>query len=150
MTEREIQSIKNQWDSGVPILQIVRTIPMTKKKAYGAILDLKNRGVLRERKRKCGVSVVSYFYENVTKNPYEIAEHTGYTVGTVSTYLKRNGISRERPKHNYNKREYSENTKEILKCIEAGKTPREICSLFGVSKQWVSRIKKRNKEDEQL
>lgn len=148
MTEREVENIKRQWEIGVPIGQIVRTMPYSQTTALRHIWELQNKGVLLPRKRKRGVDLVSEAYNRGMTNPHEIAETYGYTIRTVYEYLKRTNPHRERVKHNWKKRGFNEQTIEILKCLEKGMGVNETARKFGVTKQWVSVVKKRSEKNE--
>ena len=84
-----------------------------------------------------------YLHKNKTKNPYEIAEHLGLKASTVKNILVDQKIKRERPKHNYKKKELCERSKTILEMLESGKTPRQVAREMDVSTQWVHILKKR-------
>ena len=149
MTEFEVLSIKRQWEAGVAIRQIVRTMPYKKSTALQYIWRLQKEGVLSPRPRKNGRELVVDAYKNGMHNPYEIAETYGYTHKTVTTYLCDAKLGR--PTHEngklWVKKPYNERTKEILKCLENGMGMSETARRFGVSRQWIFAIKKRSEKE---
>ncbi len=143
MTEFEISSIKKQWEAGVPIQQIVQTMPYKRRTAENYIWKLRVDGVLPERNKRNGKELVSKAYNSGIKNPYEIAEMYGYAPKSVQTWLSELNLHRERPKHNWKKVQHCEKTNEIMACLERGERVCELSRRFGVSKQWVSQLKKK-------
>ena len=148
MTDFEIASIKRQWDAGVPIKQIVRTMPYPQKTALQHIWEMQRDGVLPKRERKRGCDLVVATYQSGMHNPYEIAETYGYKYSTVETWLKNAKLGRVRCDNgkNWKRTECSEKTEEIIKCLESGMGMSEIAKEFGVSRQWVYIIKKRSED----
>lgn len=149
MTEVEVLEIKKKWEAGVPIGQIVRTMPYKKSTALQYIWKLQRDGVIVKRARKRGRELVVDAYKNGMHNPYELAETYGYTHKTVQTYLSDAKLGR--PKHEngklWAKRPYDKRTEEILKCLESGMGVSETARRFGVSRQWVFAIKKRSEKE---
>lgn len=149
MREADVLEIKKKWDAGVSMRQIIRTMPYKKHITARCIWELQNQGVLQERGRKNGMEAVVDTYKSGIHNPYEIAEMHGYTVSTVRTYLSKAKLGR--PLHengkNWVKRECDERTLEILASLESGVGVNETARRFGVSKQWVSFVKRRSEKE---
>lgn len=143
MTEFEIASIKRQWDAGVPICQIIKTMPYKKRTAEYKIGKLRADGTLPEREKRNGRKLVVEAYNSGIKNPYEIADIYGYAPRSVQIWLADAKLGRERPSRNWKKIDNSEKTKKIIACLENGARVNETARQFGVSKQWVSQIKQR-------
>ena len=155
MTEQEIRSIKNQWEVGVSISKIVKTMPYQRATAFRKIWELQEKGVLPPRERKRGRELVIDAYKSGMKNPYEIAETYGYAINSVRNWLSNAGLNRDRPKKNWkktdcNQNHYSDRTKEILEHLRGGMGVNRVARVFGVSKQWVSAIKKRSENNGEL
>ena len=153
MTEQEIRSIKNQWEIGVSISKIVKTMPYPRSTAFRKIWELQQEGVLPPRERKRGRELAISAYKSGMKNPYEIAETYGYKVNSVKNWLSNARLCRERPAHNWKKgkqKQFSQRTKEILDCLKGGMGVNQTARFFGVSKQWVSNVKKRSENNGEL
>jgi DNA invertase Pin-like site-specific DNA recombinase len=148
MTDFEIAAIKRQWEAGVSIQKIVKTMPHTKVAAMRMIWRLQDEGVLPARKRKRGAELVVEAYKNGMHNPYEIAEQYNYSVYTVRRWLNDAKLERGRPPHNWKQKELDAKTKKIIECLESGVGVCETARRFGVTKQWVSQVKKRSEENE--
>lgn len=90
-----------------------------------------------DRERK----LLSLYLQGIT-NPYELAQKTGYAIGSVSSVLYHLGIKRKRPKKNYKKKERNTMAKAILfELLNAEKSASQIAREYGVSRQYVSELK---------
>lgn len=147
MTDFEIAALKRQWEAGVPIRQLVLMMPYKKTAAMKKIWQMQRDGILPERKRKRGADLVVEAYKRGVHNPYELAELYGYSSRSVKSWLSNARLGRKRPEHNWKKKDIDEKTKRILKCLESGMGVCETARKFGVSKQWVSAVKKRSENN---
>ena len=147
MTEYEILSIKHQWEAGVPVKQNVLTMPYKKSTSLQHIWKLQDEGVLPPRARKRGEDLIVEAYKNGMENPYELAETYGYSPNTVKAWLIRAKLGRTRPSQNWKKKKTSSQTKKIFQCLESGMGISETARKFGVSRQWVSAVKKRSEKN---
>jgi transposase len=147
MTEFEIASIKRQWEAGVPIKQIVLTMPYKQSSSLKYIWGLQRDGVLLPRQRKRGEDLVVEAYKNGMTNPYEIAEVYGYSADSVRIWLCRANLGRKRPEHNWKKKDTSAQTKAIIKCLKNGMSVSETAKKFGLTRQRVSAIKIRSEKN---
>lgn len=147
MTEFEIASIKRQWEAGVPVKQIVLTMPYKKSTSLRYVWGLQRDGVLPPRQRKRGEELAVEAYKNGMTNPYEIAELYSYSAESVRVWLCRANLCRKRPERNWKKKDKSAKTKAIIKCLESGMGVSETARKFGVSRQWVSTVKIRSEKN---
>ena len=149
MTDLERNEIKGKWDAGVSVQQIVRTMPYKRSTALRYLWEMQREGFLAKRERKRGRDFVVEAYNNGMHNPYEIAELFGYTHKTVTTYLTYAKLNRPRRENGklWVKRDCLDRTKEIIKCLESGVGVSETARRFGVTRQWVSVIKKRSEKE---
>ena len=147
MKEYEVQMIKRQWDAGVPIKQIARQMPYKMQTSLRYIWRLQREGVIERRVRKRGADLIASAYHSGITNPYELADMYGYKIGTIYAYLRDAGIRRNRPAKNWKKVEKSKKTKEIIACLKSGVGVCETARRFGVTKQWVSLVKKREERE---
>jgi hypothetical protein len=75
---------------------------------------------------------LSLYLQGIT-NPYELAQKTGYAIGSVSSVLYHLGIKRKRPKKNYKKKERNTMAKAILfELLNAEKSASQIAREYGV------------------
>ena len=149
MTVYEIEAIKRQWEAGVAIEQIVRTMPYKRATAFRYVWELRREGVLPDRPRKNGRELVVEAYKSGMHNPYEIAEMYGFAYKTVTNYLSEAKLDRPQFENGklWVKRDYNSKTKKILDCLASGASISETARRFGVSRQWVSVVKKRSDEE---
>lgn len=88
---------------------------------------------------------VALEYERGERNPYLIAERVGATVLTVRDYLSRLGLKLGKKSKVY---KVCLKTKLIRADLYVGaKTVREICDEYGVSRQYVHKLKKELERD---
>jgi DNA invertase Pin-like site-specific DNA recombinase len=114
-----------------------------------AIKEMRQKGELADRPFKSEITrekVIGLYKSGVT-NPYEIAKSFGLSPMTVRNILSHAKLNRERPKHNYKKREprayerLCDNTKGIIKLLNSGMTARQVARELDMSTQWVYVIK---------
>ena len=88
-------------------------------------------------------------YNNGETNPYVLAKTYHLSAYTVKDILVGLGLERKRPKKNYKKRnptniaKLCEKTQAICADITAGATVKEIMARYGVTRQYVSLLKKK-------
>ena len=152
MTESEKRLIIDLWESRMKIADIVKMLPCDEKTAKGYIRALKDEGVLAaEKHRNANITreVIRTAYENGDRNPYELARKLHLSAYTVKDILVKLGLERQRPKRNYKKRnptniaKLCEKTQGICADLTAGATVKEIMEKYGVTRQYVSLIKKK-------
>lgn len=142
MTESDKSLIIRLWNGGVPVTQIPKMLPYKLCEGKAMVAELRANGTLAPRTRESKQELVASAYRNGMKNPYEIAETYGLTYTTVRHYLLRSGIKRPYPKKQYRPKGSQERTKQILAALSE-KSQSEVARQFGVSRQYVSALKKR-------
>lgn len=142
MTASDKTLIIRLWTGGVPIAEICKMLPYKAMHIKEMVGELRKDGTLPPRERGNKRQLVVDAYNGGMTNPYEIAETYGLTYGTVKAYLFRAGLKRPHPKHQYRPKSNGEKTAQILAAL-ANKTQSEVARQFGVSRQWVSALKKR-------
>lgn len=151
MTSEEISLIKRLWESGKGATTIAKLLPYKEHTTIKEINKLRQNGVLDGRsgktKEKTKSKILQAYNSGIT-SPHDIAEMFDLKVSTVNTVLSNSRLNRKRPKHNYAKRELSERTKQILTDIKSGVVLSEVAIKHNVTKQWVSKIKKKYYERE--
>ena len=142
MTEVELNNIKAMWESGASLEQIYQMLPCRRYTAYKLVRELRDEGILKPRKRtERAIKAVALAWETETKNPDELSEIFGYTKTTINTYLQKSGVRQgKRQAMNFN---HCELTNKIVDELNSGAKMSEIASKFGVSRQYVFKIKKR-------
>jgi transposase len=143
MTESEIKTVKSLWDSGVSLERIYRMLPYYRYDAYKQVKELRDKGVLKPRrdKTKRMVKAIAHAWQTETKDPNELAVMFGYAVSTINTYLQRSGVREgKRQPHNFN---HCPKTNDIVDELREGAAICEIAKKFGVSRQYVFKVKKR-------
>ena len=144
MTETERRLVEKMLDNGLAVESIMQLLPYEKKVARKMILDEFPNANTNKLSTK---ELVLYAYENVTKNPYEIAEIYGFKVDRVKTILDGASLKRKRPEHNYKKRKppqisrLCEKTQNILEALKDGYSPARVAQMYEVSRQHVYKIK---------
>lgn len=142
MTESDKALIIRLWNGGVPIAEICKMLPYKAMNIKQMVGELRKDGTLPPRERGNKRQLVVDAYNGGMTNPYEIAETYGLTYGTVKGYLSQAGLKRPYPKHHYRPKPNGEKTAQILASLET-KSQSEVARQFGVSRQWVSALKKR-------
>lgn len=152
MTESERRLIIDLWESRMKIADIVKMLPCDEKTARGYIKSLKDEGVLaaeKHRNKELTRQVIKTAYDNGEHNPYELARTYHLSANTVKTILVGFGLKRKRPKRNYKKRNPTDigrlcvKTQEICAEIANGATAKELTAKYGVTRQYVSFLKKK-------
>lgn len=152
MTESERRLIIDLWESRMRIDEIVKMLPCDEKTARGYIKALKDEGVLaaeKHRSKELTRQVIKTAYDNGEHNPYELARTYHLSANTVKTILVSLGLERQRPKRNYKKRNPTDigrlcvKTQEICAEIANGATAKELTAKYGVTRQYVSLLKKK-------
>lgn len=152
MTESERRLIIDLWESRMRIDEIVKMLPCDQKTARAYIKALKDEGVLaaeKHRSKELTRQVIKTAYENGERNPYELARTYHLSAYTVKDILVSLGLERQRPKRNYKKRNPTNiaklcaKTQAICADITAGATVKEIMAKYGVTRQYVSLLKKK-------
>ena len=152
MTESERRLIIDLWESRMKIAEIVKMLPCDEKTARAYIKALKDEGVLAaEKHRNWAITkqLIKTAYDNGEHNPYELARTYHLSANTVKTILVGFGLERQRPKRNYKKRNPTDigklcvKTQDICDEIAKGTKPKEITEKYGVTRQYVSLLKKK-------
>jgi hypothetical protein len=87
--------------------------------------------------------LLSLYSQGIT-NPYELSQRTGYAIGSIQAILYQNGIRKKRPNKNYKKTERNILAKAILfELLTTDKTASQIAREYGVSRQYVSELYKK-------
>ncbi len=142
MTESDKSLIIRLWNGGVPIAEICKMLPYKALHIKQMVGELRKDGTLSPRVRGNKRQLVVDAYNGGMTNPYEIAETYGLTYGTVRHYLFKGGVKRPYPKRQYRPKPTTDKTMEILAALET-KSQIEVARQFGVSRQYVSALKKR-------
>ncbi len=142
MTENDKSLIIRLWNGGVPIAEICKMLPYKAFHIKQMVGELRTDGTLPPRERGNKRQLVVDAYNGGMTNPYEIAETYGLTCGTVKLYLWEGGVQRPYPKKHYRPKPITDKSMEILDALET-QTQSEVARKFGVSRQWVSALKKR-------
>ena len=143
MTENERRQIKNFWESGATIEQIIRLLPYRRKDSQQMIRELRVDGTLKPRKRKeRSRQILADAVNNGMTDLDELSETYGFTKSTIIAYLTNTGAKRGRPAHNPKKRELSQQTQQIISELQKGKTVAQIAKKYGLSRQRIHSIKK--------
>lgn len=152
MTESEKRLIIDLWESRMKVEDIVRMLPCDQKTARGYIKALKDEGVLsaeKHRGKELTREIIKTAYENGERNPYVLARTYHLSPYTVKDILVGLGLERHRPKTNYKKRKPTDiaklcvKTQDICDEIAKGAKPKEITEKYGVTRQYVSLLKKK-------
>lgn len=152
MTESERRLIIDLWESRMKAEDIVRMLPCDQKTARRYIKALREEGVLaREKHSRAELTreIIRTAYNNGEHNPYVLAKTYHLSAYTVKDILVKLGLERQRPKRNYKKRnptniaKLCEKTQAICADITAGATVKEITEKYGVTRQYVSLLKKK-------
>lgn len=152
MTESERRLIIDLWESRMKIEDIVRMLPCDANTARGYIRALRQEGVLateKHRRAELTREIIRTAYNNGETNPYNLARTYHLSAYTVKDILVSLGLERQRPKRNYKKRNPTNiaklcaKTQAICADITAGATVKEIMARYGVTRQYVSLLKKK-------
>lgn len=149
MTESERRQIKNLWDSGVTIEQMIRLLPFRRKDSQQMINELRSDGTLapRHKKERSRQILANAVNEGMT-DLRELSETYGFTASTIKAYLTNTGAKRGRPEHNYKKRELTQQTQQIRAELQKGKTIAQIAKRYKLSRQRIYAIKKQMNEED--
>ena len=142
MTDKELEQVKRMWAQGQSAVQISRVLPYKEYLTLQEIGRLKKGGVLPPRnvQELRASAVIAEFAEN--RNLQEIADKLGLSLGYVRNILTRKGI--KHPKTiEFVERQKSDKTLQIIDELAQGKTLGQISKKHGVSRQYVSQVKKR-------
>lgn len=145
MTESEKRLVEKMLGNGVSVDTIAQLLPYDKKKAKKMIVETFPDKL--EKRKMSTKEIVLYAYENLTKNPYEIAEVYGIKSARVKAILDGANLNRTRPPHNYKKRKppqisrLCEKTQNILEALKDGYSPTRVAQMYEVSRQHVYNIK---------
>lgn len=152
MTESEKRLIIDLWESRMKVEDIVRMLPCDTATARGYIKALRAEGVLtaeKHRGKELTREIIKTAYENGERNPYVLAKTYHLSPYTVKDILVGLGLERHRPKTNYKKRKPTDiaklcvKTQDICEEIAKGTKPKEITEKYGVTRQYVSLLKKK-------
>lgn len=145
MTDNDIRLIKNLWESGYTVEQIVRMLPYTGAEARAMIKELRRNGTIKMYgKTDAAIEKLVNAYRNGMTDPRDLAETFGYTLKTVLQYLKLGKCKHGHPKTQYNPKPLGEKALEIMRVIKQGKlSMAEIARKYGVSRQYVYQLKER-------
>lgn len=160
MTQSEIKQIVEMWESGNSISTIVRCFPYKPQTVKREITELRQNGVLKGRSGKTQEKTqerILQVYNSGITSPYEIAKklemHAPSVISTIGLLVRLGKIEkRTRPKHNFKKRKPTDfdklcdKTREIFCELEKGLSGGAIARKYGVSRQWVSQIKKKQEK----
>lgn len=143
--ESEKLLVKRLWNEGESVENIIRLLPYSIGKARRYVRELRESGYLEGsvyRKGKKNIEKYIELYKS-GMSVKEIASMYGLKVGTIYCYLKIN-------KNNLRDKRYGhgEKTKEIINAIKIGKKQCEVVKEYGVSRQYVSALKKEIVEKE--
>lgn len=146
MTEQDKRQIIALWEGGVALEQIYQMLPYKRYHALKMVRELRADGTLKPRKKtERAIELVALAWQTETKDYNELAEMFGYTPSTISQYLQYSGVrERKRQPDSY---KISQKTQDIVAEFENGTPMAEIARKFGVSRQYVHRIKKKLEED---
>ena len=142
------ETILKMYNDGVSIRVIERTLPTTIKVAQNLIKQMKINGELPPRSLgEITKNKVKILYEQ-GKNKYEIAQELNRNIQTIEKVLTLIYPHRGRPKHNYiNNRQCNSKTLGIQEELQKGELSySEIARKYGVSRQYVFRLSKENKQ----
>jgi DNA-directed RNA polymerase specialized sigma subunit len=145
MTESEKILVSKMVESGKTLEAIIQLLPYDKKTAKKMIIS--EFPEMLGRKKTTTKELVLYAYNNITKNPYEIAELYDLNAERVKVILGSLNLNRERPSHNYKKRKkpdiyrLCEKTQNIVEALKDGYSPTKVAEMYEVSRQHVYNIK---------
>jgi transposase len=88
-----------------------------------------------------GARIIFAEYDKGTTSIEELSKKTGYAKGTIYGYLYAFGKTNQR-NICFNKMRISNKTRQIIEHINNGERGVDIAKKFGVTRQWVSKIKK--------
>lgn len=155
ITQSDKEYIKKLWDSGVSINDILRLMPYKINDTRKIIKQLCEEGFLEEKRKTKGEVTrekVIALYKSGVENPFDISAELGIAMSTVYQYLKDYRGIVKRTRHNWRpikKYKTTDKTQEILQEICNGQLKDiEIARKYGVTKQWIYQLKKKNKENE--
>ena len=147
MSENERRQIVNLWESGATIEQMIRLLPYRRKDSQQMINELRADGTLapRHKKERARQILANAVNEGMT-DLRELSETYGFTASTIKAYLTNTGAKRGRPAHNTKKRELSQQTQQIMRDLQSGKTIPALAKRYGLSRQRIHTIKKQMEE----
>jgi DNA invertase Pin-like site-specific DNA recombinase len=146
MKDSDKKQIISMWEAGCKIHEIVRTLPYKERICRLMIKELKDSGDLNGNRPTANEIILSLYNEG-HKNPYEIADISGYSIHTVNVTLNKAKLNRTRPSKNYKKRKkveintLCEKTQNILEALNDKISPRKIAIMYEVSVQHVYSLK---------
>lgn len=149
MEESIKRKIVSMWESRMSVKAIIRSLPLTEKEALQLVNELKADGTLqkRDRHKMLEEQVVSE-YNRGTTDKTELCAVFGIAKPTLFKIAKNNGIRFVRPAKNHKKRELNQKAKYIIEDLRNGVKSKQIQARYGVSRQYVSQLKKRIEEEE--
>lgn len=142
MTDHEKLICFTLWNDGESITSIAKMLPYRIGTAKRLIKGLIDSGYLPPRKKGELVKErLRQLVESGVTDSYEIASILGLTYQTVFDYKSRMGLHTPRPKKNYRPTVLSERTQQIIAELENGVSRKEIQAKYGVSRQYVEKVK---------
>lgn len=141
MTEQDKARIITLWENGVALEQIYQMLPYKRYHALKMVQELRADGTLKPRKKtEKAIELVALAWKTETKDLNELAEMFGYTVETIKTYLTASGVREGKRPIAY---KHCPQTNQIVEEVLNGTPMSQIAQKFGVSRQYVFKIKKK-------
>lgn len=142
MTDHEKLICSTLWNDGESITSIAKILPYRIGTAKRLIRGLIASGYLPPRKKGELVKErLKQLVESGITDSYEIASILGITQQTALVYKSQMRLYTARPKKNYRPTVLSEKTQQLIAELENGVSSKEIRAKYGVSRQYVDKVK---------